>query len=95
MPGIEIEERARHGSEGRVFQGEKLTIFLLGDLDGGGNGKKKKQKETVCGKDTEARNVVTSMMAAATSTEQRVGKGQLEWERTREPRDYYVRTTRA
>ena len=95
--GIERLRNA-HDTDRRVeyFRGEKLTIFLLGDLDDDDNGKKKKKQKgrPFTAKDTEeARNVVTSMMAAGyIHRATRVGKGQLEWEpkQTWEPRDYYV-----
>ena len=95
--GIERLRNA-HDTDRRVeyFRGEKLTIFLLGDLDDDDNGKKKKKQKGRCftAKDMEeARNVVTSMMAAGyIHRATRVGKGQLEWEpkQTWEPRDYYV-----
>ena len=102
--GIERLRNA-HDTDRRVeyFRGEKLTIFLLGDLDDDDNGKKKKKQKgrPFTAKDTEeARNVVTSMMAAGyIHRATRVGKGQLEWEpkQTTEPQDSYAMsgTTRA
>lgn len=95
--GIERLRNA-HDTDRRVeyFRGEKLTTFLLGDLedDGDAKSKKKKAKRVFTAKDTaEARDVVTSMMAAGyIHRASRVAKGQFEFEPKQifEPRDYYI-----